>query len=361
MMIKFKESNYIKEDLNILENALLNDMDYISTVKEKLSTDYGEHIFLCANASLALDMLFLAYDFKKGSEVIIPSYTYPSALNTILRFGCVPVLCDIDETTCVIDVEHAKALKTDKTVCIIPTHYGGVSCDMDQLKEEFSDIKIIEDAALSFGASYKGKALGSLADASVLSFHRTKNISCEEGGAIVLNDVSIIDKVHLIFDNGTNREAFIKHEVKSYSWQKIGFNAKMNNLSAALLSTQLDKLETITHKQRSLFDTYYKALKPIESKGFKCPTIPVYNQNNYHIFYLVFKNEELKNKVQDHLNAQGIEAVIHYVPLHQNLDVQSLDYPNTNHVANCLLRLPMHTKMSKEDCLFIVQEIELCL
>lgn len=363
MSIRFKETFYDKAEEAAVSDVLKNGTDYLKNAKDKLSDIYGtESIFLTANGSLALDILLLAYDFPKGTEVILPSFTYPSAANSILRAGLVPVFCDIDEHTLVMDIDDAKKRMTEKTACVIPTHYGGASCDMERLKDVFSGKIIIEDAALSLGASYKERQLGALGNAGMVSFHKTKNISSEEGGAIILNDTSIYKKVETIYNNGTDRQAFIEGKVPFYSWQEVGLKTVMSNVNAAILSAQLDKLDEITSKQTKIFDAYMNSLGGLDKQyGFALPVTPEYNKNNAHVFFVIFKDETQRDKVKAHLNAKGIEAVIHYAPLHQSMMWKKMGnvniLPKTEHVCNCILRLPMHARMKVADCEEIANEI----
>ncbi len=363
MSIKFKETFYDTAEEAAVCDALKNGTDYLSCAKEKLSKLYGtESIFLTANGSLALDILLFTYDFPKGGEVILPSFTYPSAANSILRMGLIPVFCDIDPQTLVMDIVEAKSKITDKTICVIPTHYGGASCDMAMLKEAFKEIIVIEDAALSLGASYNARPLGTLGNAATVSFHKTKNVSSDEGGAVILNDLSILKKLETIYNNGTDRQSFLRGEVPFYSWWQPGINAVMSNINAAVLCAQLDKADAISKKQNEIFDAYMKALAPLAQRhSFSLPIIPEHNTNNAHIFYIVFSGETQRDKVKEHLEQAGIGGVTHYVPLHQSGMWKKMgkEYvlPKTEHVYKCMLRIPMHARMTKSDCQEIADEI----
>lgn len=367
MSIKFKETYYDEREIESVRDAMQNGTDYLGCAKEKLSKIYKtENIFLTANGSLALDVLLFAYDFPKGSEVILPSFTYPSAGNSIFRMGLIPIFCDIDSQTLVMDIDDAKKRITNKTVCVIPTHYGGASCDMDELKKAFKGITIIEDSALSLGALYKGSQLGTLGNAATVSFHKTKNISSDEGGAIILNDPSIIKKLETIYNNGTDRQSFLRGDVPFYSWQEVGLNAVMSNISAAILCAQLDKLEEIVKMQTQIYTAYMNYLAPATLQyGLTLPIIREYNFNNAHVFYVIFKNEAQKERASTHLKSKDIGAVTHYEPLH----LSSVGYnmgntyslQNTEYVCKCMLRLPMHASMTLEDCILIAKEIEQAL
>jgi dTDP-4-amino-4,6-dideoxygalactose transaminase len=234
---------------------------------------------------------------------------------------------------------------------------------MDKLRDALDGIVLIEDAALSLGAEYKGKPLGTLGNASTVSFHKTKNVSSEEGGALIIRDEGIVDKVDLVYENGTDRRAFLRGEIPFYSWKEAGLNAGMSNIHAAILCAQLEKRKDIQDRQAQVFEVYMKYLSPLAKKyGFKLPVIPEYNTNNVHVFYIIFKDEAQRRKVKTHLNRQGIEAVIHYVPLHQShmgeeLGYSPKDLPNSLMVSKCLLRLPMHARLKETDCRHIAKQI----
>jgi dTDP-4-amino-4,6-dideoxygalactose transaminase len=197
----------------------------------------------------------------------------------------------------------------------------------------------------------------------MVSFHRTKNVSSDEGGAVILNNESILQRLDIIYENGTDRRAFTRWEVPFYSWQETGINAGMSNISAAILCAQLGKLEEITRRQLKIFYAYMKHLTPLAKKhGLRLPKIPVYNSNNAHIFYVIFKDEAQRDKVKAHLAQKEIDAVIHYVPLHispmgEKLGYAPDDLPNTLAVFSRMLRLPMHARLIVDDCETIARGI----
>ena len=358
MKTPFKKTYYDKTEFKYLKDAMLNGTDYLDKVKEKLSGIYEcKNVYMTCNGSSAFDLLFYALDFKAGSEVIMPSFTYPSVANTVLRMGLVSVFCDIDSTTLVMDLEDVKRKITEKTCCIVPTHYGGASVDMDRLKDIAGDIFILEDAALSFGAKYKDKSLGAMGDAGILSFHKTKNISSDEGGALIVKDYSLSRRLDIIYENGTDRRAFIRGKIDYYSWQKAGMNLAMNNLSAAILSSQIEKAENILIRQRTIYERYEKGLsEPAMKYGFGLPNVPKSNKNNYHVFYIMLKDNSQREHVRLYLAEQGIGAYIHYVPLHMSkmghdLGYEDDDFPATKDVSERILRLPIYASMNIEDAL----------
>ena len=261
-MIKFKETYYDKtESANMV--AALHGEDFLSQAKARLSRVYGtDNLFLTSSGSAALDLLLYALDLPRGHRAIMPSFTFPSDANAVLRAGFLPVFADINAGTNTLNIDNVFEKMTQDTACVIPTHYGGASVDMDALKSRIGSTLLIEDAALSFGACYKDKPLGTVGDMGIISFHRTKNISSDEGGLLIVNhaDAALLHKIQTIYDNGTNRQAFLRGDTPAYTWQATGMNVSMSNLCAAVLCAQLDKADEIAHRLKAVYDTYLAAL-----------------------------------------------------------------------------------------------------
>lgn len=356
MNMIFKKPYYNEDEINCVKDALLYGTDYLSLAKSRLAEDYGENIFLTSSGSSAFDLLFCALGLEKDSEIIMPSYTFPSAANTLLRAGLLPVFADIDESTKALDINDVLLKISPKTKCVITTHYGACSTDMDKLKSACGDILIIEDAALSFGAKYKNKALGAIGDMGILSFHSTKNISAEEGGMLVVGPKhkSLIQSIQTVYDNGTNKHDFKAGRVESYSWQRAGMNAGLSNINAAVLFAQLNKSREILKKQEEIYKYYQKHLEELSSY-IELPYTPKYTDNNYHVFYIMLKDVECREKVRKYLISKGISAYIHYVPLHcsemgKKLGYRPDDLPVSKSVGERILRLPIYAGMELSDC-----------
>ncbi len=353
-MIRFKEPFY---DENEAANtaAALHGEDFLSQAKTRLSCIYGtSRLFLTSSGSAALDLLLYALDLPKGYRAIMPSFTFPSDANAVLRAGLTPVFADIDTDTNALSIDDAFAKMAPDTACVIPTHYGGASVDMDALKSRIGSALLIEDAALSFGASYKDKPLGTVGDMGIVSFHRTKNISSDEGGLLIMNrtDAALIDKIQTIYDNGTDRQAFVRGEVSAYTWQAAGMNVAMSNLCAAVLCAQLDKAEKIARRHKAVYEAYLATLA--HTPGITLPHVPTYNTNNHHVFYVLLDDEPTRNRLLQHLGSRGIGACFHYIPLHtsamgQRLGYRPGDLPVTADVSARILRLPLHAGMTPDD------------
>lgn len=364
MPVRFKKTYYDETEAACVRKAL-GGVDYVSQVKERLGADFGK-VYLTTSGSSAFDLLFCALDFKTGSEVIVPSYTFPSVANTVLRFGLKPVFAEIDRDTKTLDIRDVKDKITDKTCCVVTTHYGGASVDMDELRKMLGGILLIEDAALAFGATYKGCPMGSLGDAAIFSFHHTKNLSCEQGGALILSDglaETLGVKIQRVYDLGTDKTDFFAGTVPEYTWRHVGLNAVMPNTSAAILYAQLEKLETIIQKQRDICEYYAAALSGLpEQHGIHLPAVPDYNQDNHHVFYLLFETHEQRESVRKYLSSVGVEAYFHYMPLHassmgRRLGYRPEDLPVTQLVSRNLLRLPVYASLTQEESRRVVTGI----
>lgn len=363
MNIPFKKTYYNDREADTVRNALLSGTDYAAKAKEALSAHFGHNrLFLTSGASSAFDLLFTALDLRHGSEVILPSFTYPSAANTLMRCGLRPVFADIDERTLTLDLGDVKRKWTKQTRAVIPTHYGGVSADLDALSDICDDALLIEDAALSLGASYKGKPLGTVGDFGIVSFHHTKNVSAGQGGLLIVGDThaSDMERLHTVRNNGTDQAAFVRGQVDAYSWQRVGISAKMPNINAAVLCAQLDKADEIKRRQKAVWTYYHTRFSAWED--ITLPHVPAYNDDNAHVFYLLFDNADTRECVRSSLADRGIGAYFHYFPLHAShmgskLGYHPDDLPVTQRVSACMLRLPIYASLTEEACDTVVAAV----
>ncbi|HPQ47891.1 MAG TPA: aminotransferase class I/II-fold pyridoxal phosphate-dependent enzyme [Clostridia bacterium] len=356
--IEFNEPFYGEEEAKNLREYIVEGRDFTKDVRKMLGeVTKSKKIFLTGSASSAMEIFLASGLLEAGSEVIIPSFTYPAAANVVLSAGLKPVFADISPDTLVIDMDDIRKKITKKTSCIMPVHYGGASVDMDVLLELAGDenLLVVEDAALSIDAYYKGGHLGTLGDAGVISFHRTKNISGEGGGALIIRDSGNSHIFEEMLESGTDRKAFLRGETKAYSWQRPGRGMNMGPLSAAVLAAQLGKLPAISRGRRRIWEQYRDELSELAREGtVGLPVVPDFNENNHHVFYVVFNDSMTREKVRTHLLEKGINAVIHYMPLHSSpygrkLGYMPADCPVSEEIAGRMLRLPMHMNLSEED------------
>ena len=358
-MIPFNRPYYDERDAQAVHDALLGGADFRPQAAALLESRFpGRRAFLTTSGSAAFELLFAGLGFKPDSEVIMPSFTFPSCASAALRAGLRPVFADIDEATLTLDLDEIERKTTARTRCVAVTHYGGSSPDMSELIRRSASSFIIEDAALSIGAYHRGRPLGGIADAGILSFHETKNVSAGEGGALLIDSkhAALLGRLQTIYDNGTDKAAFLRGEVSGYTWQMPGLNVAMPNLSAALLCAQLEKEEEITRLHRRVCECYREAFSGSAPQcGFTLPHIPPENTDNGHVFWLLFEDHAARERVRAHLAKKGISAYFHYMPLHASAMGATLEYrpgglPVTQRVSECLLRLPVWAGLTQAQC-----------
>lgn len=366
MIVNFYERYQPKEQLGFMEDALLADFlstdgKYTNLLRKHWKLSRGiEDLLFTPSATAALELAVQLLALKPGDEVIIPSYTFPSAANAVMKCGGRPVLCDVDLKTKNISLEDAASKITKRTKAMIPTHYAGISCNMDQLMTLAGDhhLAVIEDAAQAVHSLYKDKPLGTIGDFGAYSFHHTKNFSCGEGGAFLCKDPSFMDQGEIIRDNGTNKAQFYKQKLSDYSWQCAGSNYMMSGACAALLYSQLLDFEVIIAKRKAVSNVYDEILTASADRldhKISLMEVPGYATSNYHIYYINCKNYETREALRKGLLADGIDVRTHFVPLHLSdfgraMGYSAMDLPNCFSVYETLLRLPIHTEMTSADC-----------
>lgn len=331
---------FTKKCQNLLEN-------YLNIPKALLTTS-------CTHA---LEMSAILLDFDVGDEVILPSFTFVSTANAFVLRGARPVFIDIRDDTLNIDENKLERLVTGKTKAIVPVHYGGVGCEMDvicDIAKEYN-LKIVEDNAHGFLGKYKGKYLGSFGPLSALSFHETKNFACGEGGALIINDEALIERAEIVREKGTNRARFFRGEVDKYTWRDIGSSYLPSDILAAFLFGQLEKRDFIQKKRRKIWEFYKFNLEDwADANKVKIPIVPSHCEQSYHLFYLRLPSIEIREKLISYLKSKSILSVFHYQPLHlspmgEKFGYKKGDFPVTENVSNCLLRLPFYNSMKNDE------------
>lgn len=323
---------------------------------------------LTTSCTDALEMAAILCDIHPGDEVIVPSYTFVSSALAFVRAGAKIVFADSMARNPNIDAELLDSLITPRTKVIVPVHYAGVACDMDRIMEiaKKHDIIVVEDAAQAIDSYYKGRPLGGLGHLAAFSFHETKNIISGEGGMLVINDERFIRRAEIIWEKGTNRAEFFRGEVNKYGWCDTGSSFLPSDVIAAFLWAQLEEMDSIQTKRRTLWNEYYHLLKPIVDEGrFRLPDIPDYATNNAHMFYLVCNNLDERTALIKKLKENNIQAVFHYLSLHSSpfyLDKHDgRILPNSDRYTDCLVRLPMYydlTECEVETICRIILDIE---
>ena len=320
---------------------------------------------LTTSGTDALEMCAMLCDLQPGDEVIIPSYTFVSTALAFLREGAKVVFADSMKRNPNLDAETLEALITPRTKVIVPVHYAGVACDMDAIMTiaDKHHLLVVEDAAQAIDSYYKSQItndksqilpLGSIGHLSAFSFHETKNITAGgEGGLLVVNDERFIRRAEIIWEKGTNRAEFFRGEVNKYGWVDMGSSFLPSEVNAAFLWAQLENIDAIQAKRKSLWETYYKLLTPLADKQFfKLPDIPEYATNNAHMFYLVLPSLEARTALIKYLKENGVGAVFHYLSLHSSEFYKSRhdgrQLPECDRYADCLVRLPLFYDLTIE-------------
>jgi dTDP-4-amino-4,6-dideoxygalactose transaminase len=334
---------------------------YSRKVENELNRIYSNHSLLVPSATAALEMMPLLTNLKEGDEVILPSYTFVSTANAFLLRGIVPRFADIDwfGNLKPTEIERLSNQRT-KAVCVV--HYGGNSADMDLIVEICKNKHLIlfEDAAQCIGSFYKGRPLGSIGSLSCLSFHETKNLTSGEGGALLINDKSFLNRSWIIRDKGTNRRDFLNGQIDKYTWVDIGSSYCLSDLNAMYLYPQILKLNQITKARGLIWRTYQDQLAPIfEKLDFKLIDIPSHNTPNYHLFGFVTKTSEQRSQILKSMKKEDVQATSHYMPLHTSpfgRQFKTEHLSVTEALAEGIVRLPLWFNMSQSEIDFVVSK-----
>ena len=273
---------------------------------------------LVPSCTAALEAIFISLNIKKGDEVIMPSFTFSSTANAVALRGATPVFVDIAYPTMNIDPSKIEAAIGSKTKAILVVHYAGIAANMRSILEigKRHNLPVIEDAAQCFGAFFDGQHLGSMGLAGTFSFHHTKNITCGEGGAIITSSNRLADKIKVVAEKGTNRDAFLTNMVSKYEWVDLGSSYILSEISAALLSSQLQDWRTISLNRLDRWNHYHDSFKKLDSYNIKLPQIPDNVQHNGHIFFFHVSDAKTRTNLLSVLKQKGIQATSHFEPLH---------------------------------------------
>lgn len=357
-----KEAHYMYQA--VYKAKLSGNGEFTKKCQHFFEERYGfKKCLLTTSGTDALEMCAMLCDLKPGDEVIIPSYTFVSTALAFLREGAKVVFADSMKRNPNLDVEAIEALITPRTKVIVPVHYAGVACDMDKIMEiaEKHNLLVVEDAAQAIDSFYTSNIkhqtlpLGGIGHLAAFSFHETKNITAGgEGGLLVVNDERFIRRAEILWEKGTNRAEFFRGAVNKYGWVDMGSSFLPAEINAAFLWAQLENLDEIQSKRKSLWDTYYKLLTPLADKQFfKLPDLPDYASNNAHMFYLVCRNLEERTNLIKYLKEHDIQAVFHYLSLHSSEYYKNKhderELPECDRYMDTLVRLPLFYDLEIED------------
>jgi dTDP-4-amino-4,6-dideoxygalactose transaminase len=305
-------------------------------------------------------------EIKPGDEVIIPSFTFVSTVNAFVNRGARPVFIDIRPDTLNLDENLLEGLITDKTKAVVPVHYAGVGCEMDTIMEITNrrQVHVVEDNAHGLFGEYKGRHLGTLGCLATQSFHETKNITCGEGGALLINDQGYIERAEILREKGTNRSRFFRGQVDKYTWVDIGSSYLPSDMLAGFLYAQLEAFEAIQSIRKHIWEFYADHLSGWAQKtGARLPLVPEWCAQPYHMFYIILPSLDIRQGLIEHLKKHKILSVFHYLPLHTSQMGRKFggnrgDCPVTENISERLLRLPFYNSLQQGELSRVVDTIK---
>ena len=320
---------------------------------------------LTTSCTHALEMAAILLNIQDGDEVIIPDFTFVSTVNAFVLRGARPVFLDIRPDTLNLDESKLEEAITPRTKAILPVHYAGIGCEMDIIIDiaNHNNIAVVEDNAHGLFGKYKGQYLGTFGVMATQSFHETKNFTCGEGGALLINDPKFIERAEIIREKGTNRSRFFRGQVDKYTWVDIGSSYLPSDMLAAFLYGQLEQRDRIQSHRKGLWDTYHLALTDWAQKnGVQLPTVPAHTEQAYHMFYLLLPSLDIRQRFIQYLRDLGIYSVFHYLPLHlsdmgQRFGGVPGDCPVTEDISDRLVRLPFYNGLSSAEQEIVIEAI----
>lgn len=361
-MIPFNKASLAGNELAYITKALDNmhiagDGAFTRACDEFLQRRTGAaRALLTTNCTHALEMTAHLLRLQPGDEVIMPSFTFVSTANAYVLRGAAPVFVDVRPDTLNIDERLLEAAITPRTKAIVVVHYAGVACEMDTICAiaQRRGIPLIEDNAHGLFAAYRGRPLGSFGALATQSFHETKNVTCGEGGALLINEPGYIEAAEIVREKGTNRARFFRGQVDKYTWVDAGSSYLPSEILAAFLLAQFEAAEQIQAARLRLWQRYARELADwAEQRGVRLPTVPAQCEHPAHIFYLLLPGVEQRGRFIAHMRERGVDTVFHYVPLHTSEMGRRLapgaQCPVTESVSDRLVRLPLFATLTEHD------------
>jgi len=361
--ISGNEVTYINEVIQ--EKVFSSPGKFSSMCEEELSNLTGcKEIRLTTSCTSALELSALAIGLNPEDEVIMPSYTFVSSANAFALRGAKLVFVDINPKTMCLDETLLEKALTKKTKAVVLVHYAGLTENIERIVEfcKKNNLFLIEDAAQSIDSYHQNKHLGTFGDVGCLSFHDTKNIHCGEGGAILINNSKLVEKIDIILEKGTDRKKFLEGKISTYSWKSLGSSYGLSEINAAFLYGQLQSLKLVTNTRKELYDLYQKGLRPLKEKGlidFPEST----NNHNAHIFFIKVKNIDVRDKLISNLSHSGVSAYFHYSPLHlSNMGIKYKFISSGNDFSKIeserVVRLPLFYGLEKNNVELVCNRIK---
>lgn len=357
-----QEESYIRKSLNSCSHCGNGEFSKrcIELMKKKYS--FGE-VFLTPSCTSALEMGTMLADIKPGDEVILPSYTFSSTANAVVRQGGRPVFCEVEPKTMNIDVKKIPKLITKSTKMIIPIDYAGIPCEIDEIMaiaKKFN-LVVMTDAAQSIHSFYKNRPAASIPDMAAFSFHETKNLSCGEGGALIVNRPEWVKRAFFLQEKGTDRKLVLDGVKSKYYWVDVGSSFLLADILAAMLFAQIQNVEKIVKKREKITEAYNDLFSPFEGKGYlNISHPPAYVNINNHAFFVIFDTSQNRQSFLSRLREKDVHAYIGYMPLHsspmgQRFGYKAQDLPLTENLASRIVRLPFYTALSDNGLEYCIQ------
>ncbi len=359
-----REQEYVSSA--IASGYLAGDGQFARRCERLLEELTGTHrAMLAPSCTAALEMSALLLDISPGEEVVLPAFTFVSTANAFVLRGARPVFADVSADTLCLDPTSVERVLRPGTRAIVAVHYAGVACQMEALAElaGASRAALIEDNAHGLLGRYRGKPLGSFGALATQSFHETKNITCGEGGALLINDPSLVERAEIIREKGTDRSRFFRGQVDKYTWADIGSSFLASDLQAAFLLAQLEERAAIQADRARIWNRYARELAGwARATGAQLPTVPAGSEHPSHLFYILMPTEAERDALIGHLARHQVQAVFHYLPLHlspmgRRWGYRAGDLPVTESVSGRLLRLPLFRTLSEAEQDRVVESV----
>jgi dTDP-4-amino-4,6-dideoxygalactose transaminase len=371
-MIPFNRAEITESDRQLLVSAIerlhiSGNGPFTKVAETSLQNSLGvQRALLTTSCTHALEMTALLAEVRQGDEVIVPSFSFVSSASAFMLFGATPVFVDVERDSLNIDPTAIEKAITPRTKAICIVHYGGIAANLDRILEiaKEHNLAVIEDNAHGLFSTYKGRPLGSFGGLATQSFHETKNITCGEGGALLINDESLIEHAEILREKGTDRTKFLRGQVDKYTWVDVGSSWVMSDMLAAILCGQLERAEIINAQRIAIYNRYDNELSQwAETYGVVTPFHPANTTHTAHVYHLRFKAGEMRDRFIAHLAERQIGAVFHYQPFHLSKIGRQLggvvgDCPITEHAGDCLVRLPLFNTLTTDEQSRVIEAVQ---
>jgi dTDP-4-amino-4,6-dideoxygalactose transaminase len=374
MVVPFHKPYITKDEINEVINSLKSGWITMGPRTFVFERNFGKYI-KCKNAiavnscTSALHLALKAIGLREGDEVIVPTFTFAATAEVACYIKAKPVLIDVERGTCNIDIKKIEEKITSKTKVIIPVHYGGQPCNMDEIIDiaKKYNLYVIEDAAHALPAWYKKKMIGTIGDITCFSFYATKTLATGEGGMITTKNSTWATKMRLLRLHGISNDAWSRQQSKRtwyYEIRDMGYKYNMNDIQAALGLAQLKKVDWMLKKRERIAETYTKAFK--KSEFIMPPEVKLDRKSAWHLYGIKLNLDRLKiNRAEfmKKLKARGILTNVHFIPLHKHPFYRNTfgyckqDFPHAEWIYERIISLPIYVSMKDSDVEYVIENI----